>query len=266
MVIVLVYRIKAVGVGRVHPPGIGIGIEQTGEMAPIDFTGLGAEGIIDADARRIVHPRWPGRQSALRPCLEVIEQPQGVELPVLLGLGTEACPNRNHEVSMLTVYLVNHLLAVEEVIVQELHCVPRIVRAPILPVLDNAVEGHLRLTVLVEHGKQLTRCLITLLRLPVAVGPEGEHRHLSGERAHLGNVAIGRATQHEIVVHSIAHLRRKRHSHALGRLVVDSTGVVVPVDGPAADALEHVLEVLQVRLLHVYMLAAMRQLTVLKGA
>ena len=51
---------------------------------------------------------------------------------------------------MFLVYLVDHLLSVGILLRQEVHRVPQIVGTPILPVLDDTIEGHLQLTVLVK--------------------------------------------------------------------------------------------------------------------
>ena len=188
-----------------------------------------------------------------------------VELPVGLGLRAEAGPDGDHEVGVLLVYLVDHLLTVGILLGEEVHGVPQIVGTPVLPVLDDAVEGHLQLAVLVDHAQQFGGTLVALLALPVAVGPEREHRHVAREMAHLCNHPVGRAAVHEVVVDAVAHLRRERH--ALHGIVVELGGrVVVPVESPALDALQHVLEVLQVRLLHQLVLAAAVHLAVLHGA
>ncbi len=175
-------------------------------MPPVNVARLGAESIIDTHSGRIVHARRPLGQSALRPCLEVVEQPQRVELTILLCLRTEACPDAYHEMGMLTVYLVNHLLSVKEVLVDELHGIPRVVGTPVLPVLNDAVERYLALAVAVYNVEQLLGRLVAFLRLPVAVGPQREHRYLSRQRAHLGDVAIDGAAQHEVIVNTIANL------------------------------------------------------------
>ena len=72
---------------------------------------------------------------------------------------------------VLLVYIINHLLAVREILGQEVHRVPQIVRTPVLPVLDDAVERHLQLTILIDDALRLAGGLIAFLRLPIAVGP-----------------------------------------------------------------------------------------------
>ena len=81
---------------------------------------------------------------------------------------------------------------------------------------------------------------------------------------HQGDDAIGRAAIHEVVVDGLTSLRGERH--AVGIVVKLSGGVVIPVESPTLDALDHILEVLEVRLFHAFVLAAAVHLTVLDGA
>ena len=55
---------------------------------------------------------------------------------------------------VLTVHLVNHLLAVEEILMDKLHGIPRIVGPPVLPVLYDAVERYLALAIAVYDAEQ----------------------------------------------------------------------------------------------------------------
>ena len=165
------------------------------------------EGIIDLHTRRIVTHRGPDmRDTALRPRLERHQQSLGIQFPELLGLRTEAGPDRYHEVGMLLVHVLNHLLAIRKVLREEVHRVPQIVRAPVLPVLDDTIEGHLQSTILVDNALRLTSSLITLLRLPIAVSPQGEHRHITCQLAHQGNITVGTSAIHKVVVHALAGL------------------------------------------------------------
>ena len=80
---------------------------------------------------------------------------------------------------VLLVYVTNHLFTVGILLREEVHGVPQIVRTPILPVLDDAVEGHLQFTIPVNHAEHLGCTLVTLLALPEAKRPKREHGHLS---------------------------------------------------------------------------------------
>ena len=82
---------------------------------------------------------------------KVEEQTFLIELTIGLSLWSETGPDGDHEVGVLLVYLVDHLLSVGIFFRQEVHRVPQIVGAPVLPVLNDAIEGHLQLAVLIDH-------------------------------------------------------------------------------------------------------------------
>ena len=102
------------------------------------------------------------RYTALRPRLDRQQQPFFVQLAELLGLRTEAGPDRNHEVGVLPVYVLNQLLAGRKVLRQEVHRVPQVVRTPVLPVLDDTVQWHLQLTIFVDDALRFLGTLIAL--------------------------------------------------------------------------------------------------------
>ena len=191
VVVVAVFGIEEVGVGGVHPPGVGAVAVEALEILPVDGARIGAEGVVDLHARRIFHAGRPEGQAALGPGLDGEQQTLRVELAELLRHGAEAGPDADHEMGMLAVHGINHLLTILELFRQEVHGVPQIVAAPVLPVLDNTVEGHVQGTVLVDDALGLAGRLVALLRLPVAIGPKWEHGHLTCELAHLGDDAIG---------------------------------------------------------------------------
>ena len=113
---------------------------------------------------------------------------------------------------MFLMDVADHLLTVGILLCQEVHSIPEVVGAPVLPVLDDTVEGHLQRTVLIDDTEELGGTLVTLLALPEAVGPQREHRYITREMAHLGNHAVGRATVHEIVIDTVADLGGERHA------------------------------------------------------
>ena len=76
--------------------------------------------------------------------------------------------------------------------------------------------------------------------------------------------AVGTSAIHEIVVYALACLCVE--GHAPGVVLKDGRRIVLPVEPPALDGLQHVLEVLQVRLLHALLLATAVHLAVLDGA
>ena len=165
---------------------------------------------------------------------------------------------------MLLVYIINHLLAVREILGQEVHRIPQIVRTPILPVLDDAVERHLQLTILIDDALRLAGSLITFLRLPIAVGPQREHRHIARQIAHLGYHTVSRTSIHEVIVNPLAHFGIE--GHALSIILEERRRIVLPIEPPALDALQYILEVLQVRLLHTFLGTATVHLAVLNRA
>ena len=201
------------------------------------------------------------RESALRPCLDGQQQSLFVKFSELLGLRTETRPDRDHEVGMFLMDVLDHLFAIRELLREEVHRVPQVVATPVLPVLDDAVEGDLQLTILINDTFRFAGCLITLLRLPVTIGPERKHRHVTRQVAHLCNDAICTAAIHEVIVDALAGLRVK--GHAVGIVLKQRRGVVLPIESPALDALEHVLEVLEVRLFHTLFLSTTIHLSVL---
>ena len=69
------------------------------------------------------------------------------------------------------VSLVYHLLSIAEIVAQELHGIPLVVVAPVLPVLYDAVDGNPPLAVAAEHAEVLGRALIALAALHIAVTP-----------------------------------------------------------------------------------------------
>ena len=144
--------------------------------------------------------------ATLRPGLDRQQETHALEFAELLGLRSEACPDGDHEVSMLLMDVLNHLRSLGKVLSEEVHRIPLIVGAPVLPVLDDAVEGHLQLAVLVDDALSLGSSLITLLRLPEAVGPEWEHRHVACEVAYLRNHTISRTTIHKVIVDALTSL------------------------------------------------------------
>ena len=265
MGIVGLCRIEAVGVGRVHPPGVRTIVEETFQVFPIDGTCLRTEGIVDLHTRGVVHAWRPDvRQSALRPRLERHQQCFLVELAELLRLWPEAGPDANHEVGVLCVYVLNHLRTVGKVLREEIHSVPQVVGTPVLPVLDDAVQRHLQLAVLIDDALRLGSTLVAFLRLPETVCPQREHRHIACQVANLGDDTISTAAIHEVIVNALTGLRGKRHS--LSIVLKQRRRVVFPIEAPALDALQHVLKVLQIRLFHAYLIAATVHLAVLDSS
>ena len=253
-----------VGVGGVHPPRVDAHGVEALQVLPVDVARLGGKGVIHPDAAGIVHAWRPHGESALRPCLEGHEVALTVHLCISLGPGSEALPDADAHVSMVgAVHLVDHALRLLEVLVEELHGIPVVVGAPVLPVLYDAVEGYAEPTVLPYDLQQLLLALVAFAALVEAVGPQREHGRLPCEVPQLAYHAVGVAAEHEIVAQVIADLRLE--SQRIARVELCGR-VVVPVYAVALDALEDVGIVLEVRLHHEAVLAALAHLAVLQQA
>ena len=135
-----------------------------------------------------------------------------------------------------------------ESLTNEIHGIPGIVAAPILPVLYDTVERHIILTMPVDNLQQLVLRLVSLPALPETVCPQREHVNLSRELAHKRVYTVGRPSIHEIIVGRITNLGRERHS--AGIVLEVSPGIIVPIDAPPLQRLNNILEVLKIRLFH----------------
>ena len=264
MGIVALTGVEEVGIRRVHPPCIATIVIECLQMLPIDITRHGTEGIVDLHTRGIVHHRWPDMGDAtLWPRFDRQQQALLIKFTELLGVRPEARPDGNHEVGMLLMDILDQLGTAGKILCQKVHGVPKIVATPILPVLDDAVEGHLQLAILIYNTLRLGSRLITLLRLPVAKGPQWEHGHIAREVAHLGNHTVGRAAVHEVVVYTLTCLRVE--GHAIRIVLKQCWRIVFPIDTPALDTLDDILEILQVRLFHTLLLTTTVHFTILEG-
>ena len=127
-----------------------------------------------------------------------------------------------------------HPFRVGEVVAGEFHRVPERIPAPILPVLDNAVHRDAALAVFLQdvHGFPLR--LVTLLRLPITVGPSRKHRHVARNLAETGNRTVDRTAIHEVVVHRVSDLALE--SEAVCIVTHLHGGGVVPEQAVALDA------------------------------
>ena len=164
MVIVGRTRIEEVRICRVHPPSIRSIVEKALQVFPVDGSGHRTKSIIDLHARRIIHTRRPDmRQATLRPCLEREQKTLRIQFSELLGLRTETRPDGNHEMSMFLMYVLDELLTISKIFRKEVHRIPKIVGAPILPILHDTIEGHLQLTILVDNAFRLCSTLIAFL-------------------------------------------------------------------------------------------------------
>ena len=82
---------------------------------------------------------------------------------------------------------------------------PLILR-PVVPVLNDIVDGYLTLAELSEGAFEFLLCLITLTTLPEAQHPLGIERGLASEGAIAGNHLIEVLASNEVIVHILSHL------------------------------------------------------------
>ena len=101
---------------------------------------------------------------------------------------------------MESVYLLHHALGVREGGIQELDGVPVGVVAPVLPVLDDAVQRNLQLAVTAHDGDQFLSRGIALPRLQEAEVPKRIHRSLAGKGADVSHHGVRAAAAQEEIV------------------------------------------------------------------
>ena len=102
---------------------------------------------------------------------------------------------------------IHHLLGIWKIRVQKLHGVPMEVVAPILPVLNNAVQRNFQLAVLFDNTNYFVLAFIAFSALPVTVSPQRQHRHLPRQVPHLSNHPISITAVHKIIIDAIADIR-----------------------------------------------------------
>ena len=216
---VAVLDVEVVGLRGVGPPGIHSHVVHRTQVAPVQVAGLRIERIVGSRSRME------------RPGIERQQGIHGLQFLVLVRPGAEAGPDGYHQVSMVLVNVIHHLLRaldarffvqqrfivgvvafgdvlhpvlvahlVDVAGIHELHGIPVGITSPVLPVLHDAVQGYTQLAVLVEHVAQLVRTLVALAALPVAHGPEGKHGSLAGQVAQGGNHTVHAAVAIQEVV------------------------------------------------------------------
>ena len=253
-----------VRLGGVHPPGIDAHLLEAHQVLPVDVPGLLRIRVVRLYARRVIHPRGPVGKARAGPGLEVEEQAFLVQLPVRLGHRAERGPDGNHQAGIPLVHLVDHRLGVAEVVVEELHRVPEVIIAPVLPVLDHAVDGDAARAVAPQHLQQLAAALVALPALHVAVAPQRDHRDVARQGTDARDHAVGIPAPDEIVVNDLPDLGLEQHPV---RVVAENRrGRIVPEDAVTFDGLHDGHEVFGIVLDHPAGLAAQRQRAVLQDA
>ena len=158
-------------------------------------------------------------------------------------------------------HVIKHFLWIRILSIGKIHPVPQIIVSPILPVLDNAIEGHTQFAVLAHHADRLILALVAFLALPVTIRPQGEHGHLARQVAHLRHHPVGISAVHHVVVHAVTHVRTEG---SLVRVIHEKRrGIVVPIQAITLGGLEERRIVFRVALNHVLPHTTLRHLSVL---
>ena len=202
---------------RIGPPGIEAHLVEMSKILPVEVASLRIEDIVWHHAT----VSWPR-----------FKRKEGIHLlqfTILLCPRTETCPDGNHQMSIVLVNILHHLLRtlqarfalclhllhigrkilgkgrvahlINIIWVLELHRIPVGVASPILPVLHDGIGRNLQFAILIQYACQFIACLIALATLPEAHRPFREHRSLSGEFSDAGDDSIlCTILVHEIVV------------------------------------------------------------------
>ena len=158
--------------------------------------------------------------------------------------------------------IVNHLGSIIIIGVKKLHCIPKIIASPILPVLNNTIKWNIQLTIFTYYTNKLVLSAITFLTLKVTITPQRKHRHLPSKSTHLCNNAISIAAIHEVVINTFAHFRIE----ACTGLIIGkrSRRIIVPKESVTFHRLKESDKVFRIALNHVFCLIALTHLTCLQ--
>ena len=210
-------HVEAVRFGGIGPPSIDAQVVEVFQVTPVEVAGLGVERVVGMYA------------PVARPAFERQEGAHGFQFLVLVGPGAEVGPYGNHDMRVVLVHVVNHLLRtldsrfgitgvrilvvrqvfhplrvahlVDVARVHELHGVPVRVASPILPVLHDAVQGHSQFAVPVQHLAQFVRTFVAFAALPVAHRPKREHGGLPRQLADAGDdTVLGAVFIYKVIV------------------------------------------------------------------
>ena len=215
-----VLDVVVVRLGGVHPPGIRTIVQKFFGIAPVEFASLPAGWIIGASSAGTADG------GVVRPGVDVEEEAFFLHHFELLGLLSEVGPDHEHGVCIQVMDAIEHLFRLGEAGVQELHGVPVVVVfAPVLPVLNDAVERDMELTVFLDDFEELGLRLVAFAALPEPERPERLHRAVAGELAHLRDDAVGGASEHEVVVQVFAVLEHEGQ-HVVLFLELAAGGIV----------------------------------------
>ena len=188
----------------VEPPGVDPQAEEPlVDLGPIERPGGGIESVVVGeritDEIEIATCHVGGEDEAARgECL------------VVVGVRIELRPHRDHEVRVVRlVDRVEQALRIRIATGIELVRAPA-VRDPVLPILDDVVDGRFAASVAGEDAGDVGGRSVVLARLPVPEGPAGQHRRLAGEPPITGDHLVHVGAVDKVVVRAVADLRPER--------------------------------------------------------
>ena len=185
-------RVDHIRLGRIHPPGVNaLGEKSLVRILPVQIRG---GWIVDIEVLESSPAHGRKQISVL------------VHLLVNLRRRPQPGPDRNHQVEVLLVQLVDHFLGAGILCFIEDHPTPVIVIAPVIPVLHDVINRNMALAILPRNAQQFVARGVMLLALPVAVGPLAVHGRLAGELPVSRNFLIDCGAVEKVVIDVIANL------------------------------------------------------------
>ncbi len=220
-------EIKMIRLGGIDPKAVHAQRKQALiQVAPIKLPGLGIIGIVNLYSRRVFLIDWRSFRAVGRPGGYIKKGIHFFEFFVLFGLRAKGIPDGYNNMGIELMYFVNHSLRIMEVRVQKIHGIPQIIIAPVLPILNNTVQGHSEFPVFTHHRQQFLLAFVAFTALPKTVSPQREHRDLSREFTHTGNYSVGTSAVHKIIIDALSYLRIEI---AAGGIVFEHRGrIIVP--------------------------------------
>ena len=222
-----------IGLRCIHPPGIYailvFGIEVVVHLTPEHLTCAGIIGIIERTAESQPVVNIVGNRLMVHPAL-------CVEFLVIVYRIVELRPDANHKPASHLVNTVEHSLRMGESATLKSMVAPR-VQFPIVPVLNNIVDGYLATAELAKRLFYLCRSLIALTALPKAQHPLRIYRSLARKCAIAADNLISILPGDEVVVHILGHLAPNgKHALAFTSFGSTQSAVADVTIGPPLDA------------------------------
>ena len=192
------------GLGRVHPPRVdALAEEGVVHLLPEQLARLGVEGVVEGV--RVAQPVLGGALQGLR-----VEEAPLLHRAEVQGGGVELRPDRDHEPGReALVDLADPSRRIGEPLGVEL-VRPPLVLPPVLPVLDDGVQGDPPPPEFGEGVEALLRRLVALAALPQAEGPARHDRSPPRELAIARDHGIEVGAVDEVVVDAVADLGPER--------------------------------------------------------